>query len=91
MKFCRLEKVSTLSYAYWMLKFYTLDKISLATETNATTHCKNIRRVYGKIHGMWLPVHFPLFLRASTRRTFLKQRYGRVMITDSTQKHFCRV
>ena len=27
-------------------------------------HCKKIRRFYGKIPGIWLPVLLPLFLRA---------------------------
>ena len=31
-----------------------------------------IRRFYGKIPGIWLPVHLPLFLRAFTCRTFLE-------------------
>ena len=36
------------------------------------THCKKIRRFYGKIPGIWLSVHLPLFLRASTYRAFLE-------------------
>ena len=35
-------------------------------------HCKKIRRFYGKIPGNQLPVHIPLFLRASACRTFLE-------------------
>ena len=35
-------------------------------------YCKNIRRFYGKIPGIWLPVLLPLFLQAFTRRTFLE-------------------
>ena len=31
---------------------------------------KQIHRFYGKIPGNHLPVHFPLFLRASACRTF---------------------
>ena len=31
-----------------------------------------IRRFYGKIPGIWLPDHLPLFLRAFTCRTFLE-------------------
>ena len=33
---------------------------------------KKIRRCYGKIPGIWLPVLLPLFLRAFTCRTFLE-------------------
>ena len=33
---------------------------------------KKIRRFYGKIPGIWLPVLLPLFLRAFTCRTFLE-------------------
>ena len=33
---------------------------------------KIIRRFYGKIPGIWLPVLLPLFLRAFTCRTFLE-------------------
>ena len=29
-------------------------------------HCKNLRRFYGKMPGIWLPVLLPLLLRAST-------------------------
>ena len=35
-----------------------------------STLWKKIRRFYSKILGIWLPVHLPLFLRASTCRTF---------------------
>ena len=36
-------------------------------------HCKKKkRRYYGKIPGIWLPVHLPLYLRASNCRTFLE-------------------
>ena len=36
-------------------------------------HCKKkVRRFYGKIPGNHLPVHIPLFLRASACRTFLE-------------------
>ena len=35
-------------------------------------HCKKIRRFYGKIPGIWLPVLLPLFLRAFTCRTYLE-------------------
>ena len=31
-----------------------------------------IRIFYGKIPGIWLPVHLPLFLRASTCKPFLE-------------------
>ena len=35
-------------------------------------HCKKIRRFYGKIPGIWLPVLLPLFLRAFTCRPYLE-------------------
>ena len=35
-------------------------------------HCKKIRRFYGKISGIWLPVLLPLFLRAFTCRILLE-------------------
>ena len=35
-------------------------------------HFKKIRRFYGKIPGIWLPVLLPLFLRGFTSRTFLE-------------------
>ena len=35
-------------------------------------HCKKIRRFYGKIPSISLPVLLPLFLRAFTCRTFLE-------------------
>ena len=37
-----------------------------------TVHCEKIRRFYGKIPGIWLPVLLPLFVRAFTCRTFLE-------------------
>ena len=41
--------------------------------TRWTTYAvKRIRRFYGKIPGIWLPVHLPLFLRASTGTIFLE-------------------
>ena len=52
---------------------------------------KKIRRFYGKIPGNQLPVHFPLFLRASACRTFLKLKYGRVMLTDNIRRYPCMV
>ena len=57
----------------------------------SSVQCKKIRRFYGKIPGKQLPVHIPLFLRASACRTFKKSRNGRVMLTDNTQKYLCRV
>ena len=49
---------------------YMYDKKT--SRTKATAHCKSIRRFYGKIPGIWLPVLLPLFLRAFASRTFLE-------------------
>ena len=54
------------------------------------TH-KKIRRFYGKIPGIWLPVLLLLFLRAFTCRTFLEIKIWRVMLTDHTRKYLCRI
>ena len=46
--------------------------LSCRTIKRIKAHFKKIRRFYGKIPGNQLPVHFPLFLRASACRTFLE-------------------
>ena len=65
-----------------------IDEINpIALRRAKTLHCEKIRRFYCKILGIWLPVHLPLFLRASTCRTFFKnQDNGRVMLTDRSRK-----
>ena len=37
-------------------------------------HCEMIRGFEGKTPGIWLPVHLPLFLRASTCRTVFRNQ-----------------
>ena len=61
-------------------RFYLyLLRTLLAKSNNVYTFKKKIRRFYGKIPSNRLPVHFPLFLRASACRTYLEikiwQRY----------------
>ena len=46
--------------------------ITVEEATSIQCTVKQIRRFYGKIPGNQLPVHIPLFLRASARRTFLE-------------------
>ena len=48
------------------------DTFQLFPSSTSETQCKTIRRFYGKIPGNQLPVHIPLFLRASACRTFLE-------------------
>ena len=50
------------------------NKRSTTTDRSVINYCtvKKMRRFYGKIPGNQLPVHIPLFLRASACRTFLE-------------------
>ena len=50
-----------------------------------------IRRFYGKISGIWLPILLPLFYGRLPVEHFLISRYDRVMLTDSTRKYLCRI
>ena len=49
----------------------------IASAVKATLHYKEIRRFYGNIPGIWLPVHLPLFSRESTCEAVLEM----VMLT----------
>ena len=59
--------------------------ISRKNSLNCTVN--KIRRFYGKIPGIWLPLLLPLFLRAFTCRTFLESKIW----SDSTRNYFCRI
>ena len=47
-------------------------KRAISVWATEVQNCKKIRRFYGKIPGIWLPVLLQLFLRAFTCRTFLE-------------------
>ena len=48
-------------------------------------------RFYGKIPGIFLPVDLPLFLRASTCRTFLEIKIWYGYVNQQHSKYLCRV
>ena len=86
------KTVDPLSQNSWRSKFFLHRVDPVEQESKSITkmvelpHCKKIRRFYGKLPGNQLPVHIPLFLRASVCRTFLEiQKW--VMLTDNTQKY----
>ena len=53
------------------LDVYRGRKTTIQQQQQQHLHCKKICRFYGKIPGNQLPVHIPLFLRASACTTFL--------------------
>ena len=57
------------------LQLYSFNIIINGNRSFSRSHTvKKIRRFYGTIPGIWLPVLLPLFLRAFTCRTFLEIR-----------------
>ena len=63
----RYVDMSFLSAVY-LIYFY----IQITGGRQKRAYHNKIRRFYGKIPGIWPPVLLPLFLRASTCRTFLE-------------------
>ena len=51
-------------------------------------HCKMIRGFYGKMPGILLPVHLPLFLRASSCRTVIRNQDMEGLIPTALENTF---
>ena len=89
---CSSEPFIIISHCFYMTGRNTVEKdVKTLNHPYTTTYTvKQPRRFYGKISGNQLPVHFPLFLRASACGTFLEIEICnyRVMLTDSTRNTF---
>ena len=68
------------------LYFTTVQMYQTAILKEEAHTVKNVRRFYGKIPSIWLPVHLPLLLRGLPVEHLWESRYGSVTLTDSTQK-----